>query len=1462
MKKRLLSLALSFVMLLTMLPVSVWAEEDEATAVTTVTTEFVESVTNVGQADNDELLMGYLYQAAVTPQEALPYQPLNTAPSSDYIVVSHRAAMGAVPSNDLTETERRVYTALREAVAKIAKGDEASSIIEINLEDATYTAEDIGATNFDDKADQDLAFRRYSQEQVPDVTKLINVLMAETPYELYWYDKEMGARASTSLWMSGSTTSTTVGGKMVIYMSVAQEYATGGYVVLNTESGEETILIEVDSSTIDAVNTAINKAHIIVESYINQSDYSKLKGYLDEVMGLTVYNEAASEPANNTPYGNPWQLIWVFDGNPNTNVVCEGYAKAFKYLCDLTEWNDASFSCVLATGKMGGGTGAGDHMWNIVHMKDANHPNGASFLVDPTNCDEDMVGHDYGLFLRGNSTSEYVERTNEITGDSYNSLTYTFTFDNDQSIFFGYDDDTQALYGSDYLTLAAQDYVEPVIDQSTGLRYREVTDSEWVDDGESGYYLAQVDAEIRSDLALYADREIDVQIGFLNSDGTFTVLSADDLTVSGDIELNAQDMRDEEDRPCLWLVPIAPYADGAITYHNEADGKDYTMNVPVRLPDVGFYSEAQPDKGHYIEELVYKNDPDHDVVYLFWPADAALISVEKAERCTVDYVIENKDSMAKDGYARILLKSYGDGYVGFDVNYQQAGKEPASGYGYLSLKMGTPALGFKHAWNQNGEMQTGEAQFQLSMTVGYFSVIQLFYFDGETTYTPVSAEELQFEGVTLTKLAGSDESNAYYRINLTGTDNGSISYRKDDKTYTLPVTVQLPDVGFYRSDTATKKNYLTSYKYTGNEDVVYLFWPTDATLISVEESEWCSVDYEIQNETNMAEDGYARILLKSFGGGYVAFNVKYQQGDEEPSDDSVSLSLQLGTPCLGYRHLAWDSDSNKFYPLEDVYYNLSLTAAKYSPIQVVFYDGEDDYTPVSLEKLQFEGIEAEKEEYDNTYLLIKSEGANDGSITYHNEADDTDYTMKVSVQLPDVGYYSSNTATKETYLSSFDYKGDNNVVYLVWPSDATLNSLENTRWCTAEYEIQNKDKMEEDHYAAISLHISGDSILSLHVSLSYPNSDEPIDDYFDLTIRDVSPGLRMVSDWDAEKNQPAADARVTTSITLELYRDVITQLAFFDGETYRLLGADEVTPTNASVSQYGDSYLEVSAFGSDDGSISYLNPDDGKPYTMEIRVKLPDVWYYSSPEASEETYLRNWVYDGTDNTRTIYLVATNGYQITESPTLLDGSRAAEYTISEDGTYVTIQLTGAQDDFAESLRFSASLRNGSLQATRNLYFTIYYSNLTANLELPQNIEETGYLVKAVLRDKNGQLVDVGGWNINRNQVAFLYKAPGEYLLEITWSGCVTRTVPVTVEEGKAASVSVALLQRGNVNAADGTNIFDMQCLFEYLSQGTIVEAMADDKTYFRAVADVNDDGAVNILDYQTLYELLKPNEMTA
>ena len=213
--------------------------------------------------------------------------------------------------------------------------------------------------------------------------RLLSAIVSDFPYEMYWFDKQKGISLGYSYGWSVDQndqmnhfqiTSFTVS------LSVSSEY-----------SGPAPYTV--DTSKTSLASKVVAKAQAIVAKYADKTDVEKLNGYRQEICDLVSYNDDAAANEN-TPYGNPWQLIWVFDGDATTNVVCEGYAKAFQYLCDLTTFS-GDVSCYTVTGMMGGGTGAGRHMWNIVTMED-----GKNYLVDITNCDTGTVGAPDALFLR------------------------------------------------------------------------------------------------------------------------------------------------------------------------------------------------------------------------------------------------------------------------------------------------------------------------------------------------------------------------------------------------------------------------------------------------------------------------------------------------------------------------------------------------------------------------------------------------------------------------------------------------------------------------------------------------------------------------------------------------------------------------------------------------------------------------------------------------------------------------------------------------------------------------------------------------------------------------------------------------------------------------------------------------------------------------------------------------------
>lgn len=343
----------------------------------------------VPEDDSAALLEGYLYQ-------------LNGLEAPETVVKAegggNTASRPATYMASMNPTLRAVYDQLVPEIQKIAAGQGSSSAFSLGIQ-MTFTKEELGIEG-DMLVRGDDGQYHFSEEtgaaiekavnEVMDMDMLLNQLLAHHPYELYWFDKSFSEGAIRVKYSYGTDGQQTVMvGDFVIMMAVSQDYA------VTDAATQQYYLYSPDTAKTGAASAAAAKAAEVVAANQDKGTYSKLVAYREYITNAVDYNSDAANTAN-YPYGDPWQLIYVFDENPDTNVVCEGYSKAFKYLCDLT-WtgSDPEVACYLPTGTMDGGTGAGLHMWNIVSI------GGANYLADITNCDSGTTGAPDQLFLCG-----------------------------------------------------------------------------------------------------------------------------------------------------------------------------------------------------------------------------------------------------------------------------------------------------------------------------------------------------------------------------------------------------------------------------------------------------------------------------------------------------------------------------------------------------------------------------------------------------------------------------------------------------------------------------------------------------------------------------------------------------------------------------------------------------------------------------------------------------------------------------------------------------------------------------------------------------------------------------------------------------------------------------------------------------------------------------------------------------
>ena len=413
--KRLTAWLLVLVMALTMLPVGVLALEEaddeipaeerelslpdeEAPSISVEITETVAPA--VGSQSDAELLEGYLYAISG---------------------IRHGSPVYRVPPRPLTVELKDVEDALKGKIKEVAAGNLASTQFSFSNK-WTKTKAEWGITG-------EVISGGVLTQQASEAIKaklgldaLMRKQLLEMPYELYWYNKTKGVSMGYSVAPSGNDVTVR---NLTLSMNVSQDYAK----FVSTTSYNP---FEADIAKTRAAATAAANALNIVATNTGKTDYQKLVSYREYIKGAVSYNTGAA--GGGKPYGDPWQLIYVFDGNSATNVVCEGYAKAFQYLCDLTFQNqEGRPSSSLVSGKMDGG----DHMWNVVAI------GGRNYLVDVTNCDTGSIGAPDQLFLCG--------AAEKVAGKQYTVTLW-------KNIVYVYDEKTVESYASEHLKLSPVAY--------------------------------------------------------------------------------------------------------------------------------------------------------------------------------------------------------------------------------------------------------------------------------------------------------------------------------------------------------------------------------------------------------------------------------------------------------------------------------------------------------------------------------------------------------------------------------------------------------------------------------------------------------------------------------------------------------------------------------------------------------------------------------------------------------------------------------------------------------------------------------------------------------------------------------------------------------------------------------------------------------------------------------------------
>ena len=361
----------------------------------------------------------------------------------------------------LNTLEKYFYSEIENLIVSVASGSKSIARLTVTsgISDFSWTKEELGGTILNGGSLTTQANNTVvkNMNSAFDVHYILSTLLVEYPYEMFWFDKTGGIGYTYE--MSATSNNLSIA-SITFFLYVSDDYS------------NPMVEYGVSQSKISEANSVLAKINAIVEEHKDKGDYEKLAAYKDEICDLVSYNFDALKEG--TAYGNPWQLIYVFDDNPNTNVVCEGYAKAFKYLCDLSEF-DRDIYCYITTGEMISNKSE-NHMWNIVKI------GGSNYIVDVTNTDYTSGSGGFNLFLVGGVASNSGKTyTVSVNGNSIKSIKYVYA------------ESQKNLFCEDYLVISGSEYQNHIDQHSFG--------SKWVTDGEGHWHECSCGA--RSEISIH-----------------------------------------------------------------------------------------------------------------------------------------------------------------------------------------------------------------------------------------------------------------------------------------------------------------------------------------------------------------------------------------------------------------------------------------------------------------------------------------------------------------------------------------------------------------------------------------------------------------------------------------------------------------------------------------------------------------------------------------------------------------------------------------------------------------------------------------------------------------------------------------------------------------------------------------------------------------------------------------------
>ena len=627
--------------------------------------------------------------------------------------------------------------------------------------------------------------------------------------------------------------------------------------------------------------------------------------------------------------------------------------------------------------------------------------------------------------------------------------------------------------------------------------------------------------------------------------------------------------------------------------------------------------------------------------------------------------------------------------------------------------------------------------------------------DERTSRTFVTYQDQALHQVEVENLSETDaellemtysETNGVKKYRLTPLKCGDVNIKAlTEDAGTIQCHISLPEIGFYYTPARTGENFIgdefhykkaTEKKADGTEAYVYLITPTHgytAEQIKVSCGGWNAEtdDWEeksidgiaigtptVQNLDGVAYAIYKIAISQSYrnpGQNEESFGIVYNNGENIWAKE---LYIYDSTEISEEEQLYWVYDSSKIEISTDGKISLSGESEDslddradtqiYSDDKSGSMEGYfavkkagEYYALQTVQTSETEGISLTK--YTDTPYLYKLEWSKFGE--YHITATDdkeTEYRLNFNVELPNIGFYGTDTRSEGTYIDNeFHYidaveKNVDNTeayFYLIAPTyDYSLNQISVSfgKWLSEE-EIEGNVWTEKkisgmeigtpqmatfdnEKYAVWKITVSdayrtpynewqtlriiyGSGTnertiwLRIYDSTEIPEEEQLywFYDSGDSSEIEIDESGKMSLSSDSERT---LDSRAYKQIYWENKSG--STWGYFavkkDGEYYALRTVQTSETEGISLNEYAGTLYLYKLEWSKFGEYHITATDNGTEYRLNFNAKLPEIGFYSTSSRNEEAYLDEFYYTtasdkNADRTESyFYLIApTYGY---------------------------------------------------------------------------------------------------------------------------------------------------------------------------------------------------------------------------